>query len=88
MHLCLYMYLYLYFYHQVSEEAPTFATDSKFGDLLVVVVPRQGPRIVGAHERFLLIMIMMIMISIKLIILIIIKRICSHENVHSMSSRS
>ena len=37
---------------QVSEEAPTFATDSKFGDLLVVVVPRQGPRIVGAHERF------------------------------------
>ena len=38
---------------QVSEEAPTFATDSKFGDLLVVVVPRQGPRIVGNHERFL-----------------------------------
>ena len=37
---------------KVSEEKPTFATDSKFGDLLVVVVPRQGPRIVGAHERF------------------------------------
>ena len=37
----------------MSEEAPTFATDSKFGDLLVVVVPRQGPRIVGNHERFL-----------------------------------
>ena len=26
---------------QVSEEAPSFATDSKFGDLLVVVVPNQ-----------------------------------------------
>ena len=26
---------------QVSEEAPSFATDSKFGDLLVVVVPQQ-----------------------------------------------
>ena len=26
---------------QVSEEAPSFATDSKFGDLLVVVVPHQ-----------------------------------------------
>ena len=37
--------------NQVTEGAPTFATDSKFGDLLVVVVPRQGPRIVGARER-------------------------------------
>lgn len=26
---------------KVSEEAPSFATDSKFGDLLVVVVPNQ-----------------------------------------------
>ena len=26
---------------KVSEEAPSFATDSKFGDLLVVVVPQQ-----------------------------------------------
>ena len=25
----------------MSEEAPSFATDSKFGDLLVVVVPKQ-----------------------------------------------
>jgi len=37
---------------EVSEEAPAFATDSKFGDLLVVVVPKHGPRIVGAHERY------------------------------------
>ena len=29
---------------QVSEEAPSFATDSKFGDLLVVVVPQQVGR--------------------------------------------
>ena len=35
----------------MSDEAPTFATDSRFGDLLVVVVPQQGPRIQGHHER-------------------------------------
>ena len=43
--------LFLLSPNQVTEGAPTFATDSKFGDLLVVVVPRQGPRIVGARER-------------------------------------
>ena len=36
----------------MSDEAPTFATDSKFGDLLVVVVPQHGPQIQGAHERY------------------------------------
>lgn len=37
---------------EVSSEAPVFATDSKFGDLLVVVVPQLGPQIQGAHERY------------------------------------
>jgi hypothetical protein len=37
---------------QVTEGPPTFATDSKFGDLLVVVVPRHGPRIIGASARY------------------------------------
>merc|ERR1719237_17142 len=36
---------------EVSEEAPSFATDSKFGDLLVVVVPNQPPTISGAQAR-------------------------------------
>ena len=36
---------------EVSEEGPMFATDSAFGDLLVVVVPQKGPRIDGAHHR-------------------------------------
>ena len=36
---------------EVSEEGPMFATDSAFGDLLVVVVPQKGPRIDGAHNR-------------------------------------
>lgn len=37
---------------EVSEEAPSFATDSKFGDLLVVVVPHQPPTISGAQARY------------------------------------
>ena len=36
---------------EVSEEGPMFATDSAYGDLLVVVVPLEGPRIEGAHSR-------------------------------------
>ena len=36
---------------EVSEEGPMFATDSKYGDLLVVVVPQNGPRIDGAQNR-------------------------------------
>ena len=37
---------------EVSEEGPMFATDSAYGDLLVVVVPDQeGPRIEGANSR-------------------------------------
>ena len=31
----------------VSEEGPMFATDSKYGDLLVVVVPQNGPTLSG-----------------------------------------
>ena len=37
---------------QVSQEGPFFATDSKFGDLLIVVVPRHGPSIIGARDRW------------------------------------
>ena len=29
-----------------------FATDTKFGDLLVVVGPKKGPIITGAKERY------------------------------------
>ena len=36
---------------EVSEEGPMFATDSKYGDLLVVVTPHNGPRIDGAQNR-------------------------------------
>ena len=36
---------------EVSEEGPMFATDSAFDDLLVVVVPLEGPKIVGANRR-------------------------------------
>ena len=36
---------------EVSGEAPIFATDSKYGDMLVVVVPDQGPIIDGAKTR-------------------------------------
>ena len=36
---------------EVSEEGPMFATDSKYGDLLVVVGPQGGPRIDGAQIR-------------------------------------
>ena len=36
---------------QVSEEGPTFATDSTFTDLLVVVVPPAGPCITGSRLR-------------------------------------
>ena len=28
-----------------------FATDSAYGDLLVVVVPEEGPQLVGARSR-------------------------------------
>ena len=37
---------------EVSEEGPMFATDSAYGDLLVVVVPQEGPRIEGANSRW------------------------------------
>ncbi|XP_023321773.1 cell adhesion molecule 1 [Eurytemora carolleeae] len=37
---------------EVSGEAPIFATDSKYGDMLVVVVPDQGPIIHGAKTRY------------------------------------
>ena len=37
---------------EVSEEGPMFATDSKYGDLLVVVTPQNGPRIDGAQNRW------------------------------------
>ena len=36
---------------EVSEEGPIFATDSEYGDLLVVVTPQEGPKIEGAHHR-------------------------------------
>ena len=36
---------------EVSEEGPMFATDSAYGDLLVVVVPEEGPKFVGARTR-------------------------------------
>ena len=36
---------------EVSEEGPTFATDSAYGDLLVVVVPLEGPKLIGARSR-------------------------------------
>jgi len=37
---------------EVSEEGPMFATDSSFGDMLVVVVPLDGPKILGAESRY------------------------------------
>ena len=37
---------------EVSEEGPTFATDSAHGDLLVVVLPDAGPQIEGARLRY------------------------------------
>ena len=37
---------------EVSGEGPIFPTDSKFGDMLVVVVPNLGPRIIGAKSRY------------------------------------
>jgi len=39
---------------EVSEEGPMFATDSAYGDLLVVVTPQQGPIINGAKSRYFL----------------------------------
>ena len=36
---------------EVSEEGPMFATDSAFGDLLVVVVPLDGPKILATKSR-------------------------------------
>ena len=36
---------------EVSEERPMFATDTAFGDLLVVVLPRHGPTLEGSPER-------------------------------------
>ena len=32
-------------------QGPMFATDSAYGDLLVVVVPEEGPKLVGARSR-------------------------------------
>ena len=44
--------LHVFLYRcEVSGEAPIFATDSKYGDMLVVVVPDQGPIIDGAKTR-------------------------------------
>ena len=37
---------------EVSGEAHMFATDTKYGDLLVVVGPENGPTIKGAKERY------------------------------------
>ena len=37
---------------EVSSEAPMFVTDSGYGDLLVVVVPQDGPVIQGAEDRY------------------------------------
>ena len=31
-----------------------FATDSAYGDLLVVVVPQEGPKLIGARSRYFL----------------------------------
>ena len=39
---------------EVSEEGPMFATDSAYGDLLVVVVPQEGPKLIGARSRYFL----------------------------------
>ena len=36
---------------EVSEEGPMFATDTAFADLLVVVLPREGPTLEGSPER-------------------------------------
>ena len=36
---------------EVSEEGPMFATDSKYGDLLVVVTPTNGPSITGHSNK-------------------------------------
>ena len=36
---------------EVSEEGPMFATDTAFGDLVVVVLPRHGPTMEGSQER-------------------------------------
>jgi len=36
---------------EVSGEGPMFATDSAYADLLVVVVPQNGPRITGLHKK-------------------------------------
>ena len=36
---------------EVSEEGPMFATDTAFGDLLVVVLPKHGPTLEGSPER-------------------------------------
>ena len=33
-------------------QGPMFATDSAYGDLLVVVVPEEGPKLVGARSRW------------------------------------
>jgi len=37
---------------EVSTEGPTFATESKYGDLLVVALPRGGPTIKGGRLRY------------------------------------
>ena len=36
---------------EVSEEGPMFATDSAYGDLLVVVTPHNGPSITGHNNK-------------------------------------
>jgi len=37
---------------EVSGQAPIFATDSKFGDMLVIIVPDAGPIIQGHKSRY------------------------------------
>ena len=39
---------------EVSEEGPIFATDSEYGDMLVVVTPQEGPSVDGAQHRFVI----------------------------------
>ena len=36
---------------EVSGEGPSFATDSKYGDMMVITVPDHGPLIRGLKQR-------------------------------------
>ena len=37
---------------EVSTEAPMFSTESKYGDLLVLVLPAMAPVIMGGEEEY------------------------------------